>query len=348
MAAGDSFLGLRNFIKGKITPRQLIDVDPLITDVKVDKNNLAQSKIEISFDSTKDLLESLGFSSDDSWFYGRINSYHGPYEFHTWDSIDDDFKQGYSTHFFSDENKELMKKISNLFSNETLDFDEEESIINFFKLFSEVFEEQYRNIVNDLSYERNSAMNQSAQDAVNSDIDRWMSSHDYKLNGDEDGIWVTIADLISNFMRYNIPHEDIKSLLETISANDEPSFNWSEDYWGYENESYFDSDNFNNNVERELGKVIDELENSDAKYPAPMSDFLDLVRRINKKFPVNVIFQLPKMKEVKFSVKGFDREKNKINLVIYRNNQAKTLSLSEENFYHLLYQPTLFYLDELN
>lgn len=156
MVAGDTFLGLRNFIKGKITPRQLIDVDPLITDVKVDKNNLAQRKIEISFDSTQDLLESLGFSNDDSWFYGRINSYQGPYEFFSSDSIDDDFQHGYSTNFFNDENKELMKEISNFISNGTLDFDEEESIQNFFKVFSDVFDRQYRNILDDLSYERNS------------------------------------------------------------------------------------------------------------------------------------------------------------------------------------------------
>lgn len=348
MVAGDTFLGLRNFIKGKITPRQLIDVDPLITDVKVDKNNLAQSKIEISFDSTQDLLESLGFSNDDSWFYGRINSYQGPYEFFSSDSIDDDFQHGYSTNFFNDENKELMKEISNFISNGTLDFDEEESIQNFFKVFSDVFDRQYRNILDDLSYERNSAMNQSAKDMINSDLDRWMSSHDYQFNGNEDGIWVTIADLISYFLRYNIPHEDIKSLLKTISEDDEPSFNWSDDYLEYENSSYFDSDNFNNAVKRELEKVIDELQNSDTKYPVPFSDFLDLVRRISKKFPDNVFFELPKMKEVKFSVKGFNREKNKINLLIYFNNKAKSLSLSEENFYHLLYQPTLFHLDELN
>lgn len=347
MAAGDSFLGLRSFIKGKITPYELIDVDPLITDVKVDKTNLGQSKIEISFNSTSDLLRALGFNDEDAWFYGRINSQYNPYEFHTYDSIDDDFLQGYSTHFFNEENKELMKKISNLISKKTLDFSDDESIGNFFKMFHELFGREYNSIVNDLAYERNLSLNASATSAVNADLEGWMSSHDYKLNGNEDGIWITIADLLANFMKYNVPHLDIKSLLETMSEDEDISFNWSDDMYDYENDSYFDSYSFNRSVERELDNVISKIEDSDENHQTSMNDFLELVRRINEKYPINNIFELPKMKEIKFSVNGFDREKDKINVTLYKGRQTSSLSLSEENFYNLLYQPTLFDLEDM-
>jgi len=260
MAAGDTFLGLRNFIKGKINPKELISIDKLISDVQVDKNNLAQSKILVDFDNEEDFLTSFGFSDDDAWFYNRINSPYYDYEFHVSDSIYDDFVQGYGTDFFSDENKNLMEKISNFISKEEVDFDEYESIGNFFRTLEDLYPREFSNIVSELTYYRNRSLNISAQESIKNDLESWAKNNSYEINSHTTGIWITIADLLEKYVRYNVPHLDLEDLFKTIYEDKNESYNWSEDIYDYEREEYFEQENFNRDVERILEKIISNIE----------------------------------------------------------------------------------------
>jgi len=82
-----------------------------------------------------------------------------------------------------------------------------------------------------------------------------------------------------------------------------------------------------------------------------MKEFLNMIRRIREKFTVNTMYKLPKKNNVEFAVTGFDINTGKINVKIIlhgqRANKVKVISLSEENFYNLLYQPTLFDLEDM-
>jgi hypothetical protein len=348
MAAGDIFLGLRSFIKGKITPRELMDLDPLISNVKVNKNNLAQSEIEISFDNTQDFLENFGFSDDDAWFYSKVSSNYSDYEFHSSESVEDDLIQGYSLYFFNDENKNLMKKISNLISNEEVELDDEESVGDFFKTLREIFTSEFDSITIDLATERNHSLNGSARNSIEKDLQNWAESNDYKINSYETGIKVSIADLLEKYIRYNLPHEDLQKLFQVISDEKHESYNWSEDVYDYEDDDYFDYESFNRNVEYQLEKIYSKIEESAENSKSNFKEFLDTVRRIKSKFKLHHPYPLPKQKSVKFKIMGFDRQKNKINVKLVSNNmKPREILVSEENFYNLLYQPTLFDLDDM-
>lgn len=351
MAAGDSFLNLINFTRGKVRPSDLIDADPLITDVKVNKENLGQSLVELSYVSTGDFLKGFGFSDDDSWFYERVTNPHYDYDFWSSDSMDDDFRQGYSMSFFNDSNKELIGQISNFISKNEIDFDDNDSVGEFWDVISELFPENYSQITYDLSWERNRGMTESARNTIENDLKDWAKNHDFKLNSSENGVWITAADLISNFIKYNVPHENIKKLIELMTEQNDHVFNWSEDIYEYEDINYFDEESFNRSAERELENILSKIQDTKESEGVNIKEFLNMIRRIREKFTVNKMYKLPKKNNVDFAVQGFDINTGKINVKIIlhgqRANKVKVISLSEQNFYNLLYQPTLFDLEDM-
>ena len=73
MEPGDSFFALRNFAKGKISAWDLEEADPLIKRIRVDRNNLGQSKVDLNFEDEEKFLKSLDLSDDDIWFIRVID-----------------------------------------------------------------------------------------------------------------------------------------------------------------------------------------------------------------------------------------------------------------------------------
>jgi hypothetical protein len=72
-----------------------------------------------------------------------------------------------------------------------------------------------------------------------------------------------------------------------------------------------------------------------------------MVDRLSRKFQLNKWFNLPKKREVRFAIENFEMNPNKVVVRLQKDLKQRTLKLSEENFYHLLYQPTLFNLEEI-
>jgi hypothetical protein len=72
-----------------------------------------------------------------------------------------------------------------------------------------------------------------------------------------------------------------------------------------------------------------------------------MVNRVSKKFEVGKWHNLPKKKDVRFYIENFEKNPNKVIIKLSKALQQRSLKLSEENFYHLLYQPTLFNLEEI-
>ena len=69
MELGDSFYGLRNFVKVRITKYELEGIDPTIDSVREDYKNKAQSTIILQFDSFEKFGKMIGLSEDDIFFY---------------------------------------------------------------------------------------------------------------------------------------------------------------------------------------------------------------------------------------------------------------------------------------
>jgi hypothetical protein len=72
-----------------------------------------------------------------------------------------------------------------------------------------------------------------------------------------------------------------------------------------------------------------------------------MVERVSKKFQVGRWYVLPKKKDVRFIIENFEMNPDKVVVKLSKDLKQRILKLSEENFYHLLYQPTLFNLEEI-
>ena len=108
----------------------------------------------------------------------------------------------------------------------------------------------------------------------------------------------------------------------------------------------FNSNSFNDYVERKLNEILEKIEDG-ADDDFNVKDYLDMVDRISKKFEVGRWHNLPKKKDVRFYVENFEMNPNKVVVKLSKAFKQRKLNLTEENFYHLLYQPTLFNLEEI-
>ena len=92
---------------------------------------------------------------------------------------------------------------------------------------------------------------------------------------------------------------------------------------------------------------MEKIENS--AEGANIDDFTEMTSRVTKKFNQDEWNVLPKdpKKQTRFKIEGFDFPEMKVRVSLSKGLQQKTVALSEDNFYNLLYQPTLFNLDEI-
>ena len=72
-----------------------------------------------------------------------------------------------------------------------------------------------------------------------------------------------------------------------------------------------------------------------------------MVSRVSKKFEIGICHNLPKKKDVRFYIENFEMNPNKVIVKLSKAQKQRVLKLTEDNFYHLLYQPTLFNLEEI-
>jgi len=345
MSGVDTFLALRNYYKGKINANELY-VDPAIKDVREDRNNRGQTKLEIEFKGNE-LEEKLNLTGDDMWFYRAINSPYHEYEFYDYYSIRDDFSDGRGPwYYFDEDNMKLLKKISQYILGHESNFDSDEERSEFVKKFKSLFEQELNDIINEFHSEKNSEMTSVAQRKIDEDIQKAFEVFDFKIKNFET-IYISVAELVKYYIQYNAIHMTLDDLFNLILKEAEIDGNWNENQYEYEDDKEFDSKSFNARVEYILGKIIDKYE--DEMGEQSIKDFVQMVQKITKKFKPKTWYDLPKSSNYSFYIEGFDKDDNKIHVWLKKKgqHQKRIFRLSEENFYYLLYQPTLFDLDNI-
>ena len=92
MASYETFMALRDYVKGKIDRFDLEDSDPNIYDVREDKSNLGQSLIKIEFKKDDDFWKAVNLHEDDVWFMRMLNSYYSDYELCQYNNLQNNLK----------------------------------------------------------------------------------------------------------------------------------------------------------------------------------------------------------------------------------------------------------------
>lgn len=345
MEAGDSFFNFRNFAKGKIK-WELLNSEPLVKNIRIDNSNLAQSEVTIEFDDPEEFFKTINVGDDDAWFARVVNSWGNGFEFHDSYSGLDDFKQGYGLWYeIDDENLELLEKISKFiypkeFNMEDWAFKEElaEKLIKYFP-------RQVDEIVGDYVMERNNEMNQEASRSINEEIKNYVESKGFEYVS-PDILKTTVGNIISMFLQYGVPHVSLEKLIKTVFKDSEDAIGgWDENRYEYQNSEFFDTESLNKVINKNFESIYEKLlEDYDSEN---LGGFLKAIDRVSNKFKLGVTYALPKDKSVNFTIKNFDFDKQKINVVLRKELKQRNLELSEQNFYYLLYQPELFKFGEV-
>jgi len=346
MELGDSFYGLRNFVKGRISKYELEGIDPLIDRIEEDRSNKAQSTIILTPKSSDDFCKMIGLGDDDAYFYQNITSPYSNYELYDSYQVKQDFKEGYGLWYeFDDDAKELLGKIAKYFFKMSLNWNDERNLGDFAEKLLDAFPRNIDNIIDDFTVEKNYEFERVAGEHVEREVENYLQRFAFELYGDY-SFKTTVADLISLYLQYGVPHLSLKKLLKDIFKDSRGEIGgWDEDRYEYQDEQHFDRASFNRAVENELEKIMGDLE--DGQDSDSLKKYLELVDKITSKFKIGIWHELPKDDDILFMVKGFDRDNNMIELSLKRRGHTplKNFSISEEAFYKLLYQPELFRLE---
>lgn len=351
IGSGEFIKALRNFSKGKIDSRELEDSDDAILKVKL-SDPPGQSTIVINFDEDEKFFKALDISEDDLWFLNVINSHYNSYDFMDSYQIEQDFKEGYV--IYGELNKENNKKLKDIaeliLPEEEFNIDNEDYKIKLSETLLSLFDNEMDWILGDYHSEKNSEMLQTAKTSIEKEINGFLESIGFIIYREYDEIATTPANLLMWSARLQLPKIDAISLFNQIVeySGTGKLGGWSENSYEYQDYDNFDSDAFNNTVERQFDKILEKLDEDENAGGEKIKEFLGFRNRIVKKFGLNKWNKLPADKNVGFKVEGFDREDMKIIIMIEKQYKGmRRLKLSEENFNNLLYSPQLFDLFEV-
>ena len=346
MASYNTFMALKDYVKGKIGKGELEDSDSEIYHVREDKSNRGQSVIKLGFNDDK-FWEKVGLHEDDVWFMKMLKSPYSDYEFMDSYSVKEDFSNGYIIfHELNEDNIEKLKQISRYIFPKKFDLENEEFRSDFAEKLLSSFKSQIQDIIDDYQTEKNREMTQVAEGGIDKELNNYFNDFGFTFVADDE-FTTTVANLMMWYIRENAVHEPIEKLLPKIFSSSKISIGgWQENSYEYQDSEKFDSHSFNNYVERKLDEIIEKIEDG-ADSDFDVKDYVGMVDRISKKIEVGKWHNLPKKKDVRFYIENFEMNPNKVVVKLSKAMKQRTLNLSEENFYHLLYQPTLFNLEEI-
>jgi len=344
----ETFVALRNYVKGKIDAHQLMDADKLFDSIKENYRYPAESIIRIDFRNKEDLLKTLGLADDDIYFYFDVTSPYNSYEFIDHYSAIEEFKDGYGFYnYLDEENKYTLSQISRAILPKKVDFGDDEFLQELSAVLLQNFKQETEDIIDEYAAEKNYQMNREAYKVVEKELQDYTDSLSFEVT--DSGLRISVGQLIQLYLMENAIHIPLKKLLEKVFESNKQYFGWSDDIYEYANDDDFDSVSFNKYAGRILDNILDRIVDAGEELGVDINDFTSMTARIEKKFKAGKWYFLPKdkTKQTRFKVEGFEFPNMKISVLLQKGLKEKKVSLSEQNFYNLLYQPSLFSLDEI-
>jgi hypothetical protein len=348
MAAYDTFKALKNYARGKISKDELLSSDKLFSYMREDRSTPGQSVVSIEFNNQAEFLKSFGLSDDDAWFYQVITGPYSDYEFHDYYSSVDQFMEGYGIYdVLDDDNTELLKKIGSLILPIKVNLEDDKYRKELSEKLITTFPDEINSLINNYSYEINSQMKQTAEDIISNEVDDYFSGLGFKST-DSTGLQMTITDLLSLYIRDGEIQLSLAELFKKTFEDIEGPGGWQENQYQFEDISKFDTNTFNRDAYRVFNDILDQIEElGEEEDGITIEDFTKMTERVTKKFKQGQFYILPKDSSVRFKIDGFKFPSMKVFVQLQKGLKRRDVSLTEENFYHLLYQPSLFNLDEI-
>lgn len=346
--ASELFYTLRNYVKGKADRYDIEHSDSSVDSV-YERDPRGETLISFKFNDDGGFLKFLGLSEDDMFFARHIMNRYSQYGFRSEDFVRDDFLEGFIVFDdFDSENREKIIKILKIIKPEINweNFDGSDNNLNkdAIKILNTHFGDLMDRIVDDWHQEMENSSEEIAREVVQSEINSVLKNLKFEPTNNIFKVEITVDNLINLYLRNGIVWLSFTKLFkDTIKRFEDISDQyiliggWSDnqsDFWGDDN---FDKEGFNFYVEQILDKILSQIEGGE-----DFQKFLQFYEQVTKKFKPNVTYELPKKKGVTFTIKNFDKENLKVEIVLRKNLKNITRKVNLENFYNLLYQPELF------
>ena len=317
--------------------------DKLIYDVKPSDSGTG-TKIVITFDNDDDFLDVIGIEeeSEDRWAWHKYMSSYSDFDSYYYD---DEWREGYIIRNFNQENINRVNEILK-YVNPTivLNTDNEESTQTVSKYLASRFE----SYTSDISYEFGTldqdCKSRAAQQEIKKETSNLFSrfgiieiSHAYKYE-------TTVGILLSLYKMMKAEDDDLKELLKKIDEKYNSHLSRGEDWYELEYSVYcddFDNETFQNEVERTLEKMMEEVE-EELFEGVDSDEYNKMYEKVLSLGGFDKYIDLPE-KGIQVIFHDFNPKTNKLYFVLYKGNKKEERSVDNLEDLNLeLYHPELF------
>lgn len=349
------FKALRLYTRGKLNKDSLERYDNHIYRISR-ASNPAQSEITFDFDDDEKLFELLGLDDDDGWFARLVISSQGDIDIESYESIWDDFIQGYGSVFynFNEENMKKLQEISVMIIGKKIGISSESDNSLLAKTLNELFSREADNIVSNYHTYLNEEIRITAKESITEEINSFLNGIGFELYRNFDIVKTTPANLIMWYLQLNATDLDFEDLFtkicESVKTNNrgrERLGGWNENQYEFRDSDNFDDVAFNRGIENQLDRILEKLEEDE--------DTLRVSQIYRQIFDMGYDIErwesLPKDKNYHFRIEEVDKDTLKIFVKLSQSPydwHAKVIlrKVDIEGFKLLLNHPELFRLEE--
>lgn len=349
------YKALRLYTRGKIDEDELDGADKDIYRISR-ASNPAQSEITFEFSDDEKIFELLGLDEDDGWFARRVMDSYSNIDIEAYDSMYDDFIQGYGSLFynFNKENLKKLQEISQMIIGKKIELSIESDNSLLAKTLDELFRNEASNMIDYFHTYLNEEIRITAKESISTELNDFLNKIGFKLYRNFDMLISTPANLLMWYLRLNEKDLDFEDLFTKIceftmsdSRGRERLGGWNENQYEFRDSDNFDDVAFNRGIETQLDRIIEKLEEDE--------DTLRVSQIYKQIFEMGYDLQrweeLPKDNKYKFRIESVDRDTLKIRVKLSQtpydwNDEGTLRSVDIEGLKLLLNHPELFKLQE--
>lgn len=349
------FKALRLYTRGKIDEGELDGADKDIYGISR-ASNPAQSVITFEFEDDEKLFELLGLDDDDGWFARRVIDSYSNIDIESYESMYDDFIQGYGSLFynFNEENLKKLQEISLMIIGKKIELSSESDNSLLAKTLDELFGSEASNMVSDFHTYLNEEIRITAKESISKELNSFLNDIGFQLYRNFDMLTSTPANLIMWYLQLNEKDLDFEDLFERICESVKTNYRgynriggWSENQYEFRDSNNFDDILFNRDIERQLDRISEKLEEDD--------DIVNISKIYKEIFEMGYELQrwekLPKDEKYYFRIENVDKDTLKMLVKLSQTPydwHAKVIlrKVDIEGLKLLLNHPELFKLEE--
>ena len=260
----DEYIVLKSIVDGEY--QNDVEVGDNMVVKHYNKTNPGKSFIKLTFEEEEflNLIEDLNeYDISDAMNLLNVHRYHyrEPQEYLSWDSAEDDFKEGYHFDEFDVENQKILKEIIK-FSPNVESFEDKYGISRFFLDHDKEWNYEVTNMITEYQNRFNECMEDGMVDMVKSELSDILNPYNI-VEKELLTEYVTIAsNLVRLYEETDSQNLTIKELIEKLITKLDKSFgNYSEDVWNVGCQ-HFDSVSYNKDINYYLKRILEKVEES--------------------------------------------------------------------------------------